>query len=351
MASTPEGRRLTEAHRQAQQQVRADFLLEFLALWALLDTARLDDTGPGWVSAVMRAVAAHRLVSAEVATQYFYDFAAAEAPSSIARPRPAIELPPGVTSSPRPPAAPPRRQARRRDPVFPARRESQTRRPRGEDVIPRGDGSGLRWDVDETAIERPRTRIEIPDIDWVERDRAVEVSLNVTGPIGQKSKIKRKKPLRLVQDESFVQAAGAASRHVLDGGNRSVLKLIEENDRLIGYIRVTDGDPCYFCAMLASRGPVYRTPKRAGPNQRGERNSSGRAGEAFTGAGAWKVHDNCACTVEPVFSSNTEWPGRGREFAQLWQDNISKRYSGDEAVKAWRQFYERYQREQRRAIA
>jgi hypothetical protein len=348
MASTPEGRRLTEAHRQAQQQVRADFLLEFLALWALLDTARLDDTGPGWVRAVMRAVAAHRLVSAEVATQYFYDFAAAEAPSSTARPRPAIELPPGVEPSPTPPAAPPqRRQRSRRDPVFPARRESQTRRPRGEDVMPRGDGSGLRWDVDE--VERPRTRIEIPDIDWTPRDRAVEVSLNVTGPIGQKSKIKRKKPLRLVQDESFVQAAGAASRHVLDGGNRSALKLIEDDDRLIGYIRVTDGDPCYFCAMLASRGPVYRTPRRAGPNVRGERNA--RAGLAFEGEGAWKVHDNCACTVEPVFSSNTQWPGRGREFEQLWRDNIAKRYSGDEAVRQWRRVYEEYRREQRRAIA
>jgi hypothetical protein len=56
MASTPEGRRLTEEHRLEQQAVRNEFLAEFIALWALLDSARLDETGPGWVSAVTRLI-------------------------------------------------------------------------------------------------------------------------------------------------------------------------------------------------------------------------------------------------------------------------------------------------------
>lgn len=350
MASTPEGRRLTEEHRQAQQDVRDDFLTEFLALWALLDTQRLDETGPGWVRAVMRAVAAYRLLSAETATRYFWEFDAVESPDSTTRPR----IPGGVediTSRPDtvpPPAGPrtgrPPRQQR-------APRSRQERNRRAERELDRAiERSGIRWDFDEGTLARPdrRVTIEIPEIDWEERDRAVEISLNVTGPIGQKSKIGRGKPLELVRNESFVEAAGAASRHVLDGGNRSALRLIEDNARLIGYIRVTDGDPCYFCAMLASRGPVYRTPKRAGSNVRGTRNPSGRAGEAFTGAGAWKVHDNCACTVEPVYTTDTGWPGRGREFQQLWNDHIRNRYSGEEAVRQWRRLYTQLQREQRR---
>lgn len=352
MASTPEGRRLTEEHRQAQQDVRDDFLTEFLALWALLDTARLDETGPGWVRAVMRAVAAYRLLSAETATQYFWEFDAVEAPDSVAPER----IPGGITSRPDtvpPPAGPrtgrpPRTRGGSETQRAAARRDRRRAERELDQVLER---SGIRWDFDESALALPdrRTTIEIPDIDWEERDRAVEISLNVTGPIGQKSKIKRGKPLQVVRNESFVEAAGAASRHVLDGGNRSALRLIEQDARLIGYIRVTDGNPCYFCAMLASRGPVYRTPKRAGgSNQRGTRNPSGRAGEAFTGAGAWKVHDNCACTVEPVYTTDTGWPGRGREFQQLWNEHIRNRYSGEEAVRKWRQLYDRLQREQRR---
>jgi hypothetical protein len=134
---------------------------------------------------------------------------------------------------------------------------------------------------------------------------------------------------------------------VLDGGNRSALKLIADDDRLVGYIRVTDGDPCSFCAMLASRGPVYRTPRRAGPNVRGERNA--RAGLAFTGDGAWKVHDNCACTVEPVVTSDTRWPGRAQEFHNLWNEHIKGRYSGEDALRAWRRLYEQRQRDARRS--
>lgn len=345
MASTPEGRRLTEEHRQAQQDVRDDFLAEFIALWALLDSTRLDETGPGWIQAVTRLVIAHRALSAELATEYFWRFDAVEAPEPT--PRPGIELPPGAD---RPPSPAPRRQQRREPRRRGGRLSERDRRPRGESVFPRGDGSGLRFD--ERAFpdrDRRRTTFEVPDIDWTERDRAVQISLNITGPIGQKSKTKRGKPLRVVRDESFVESSGAAARHVLDGGNRSMLTLIGENDRLVGYIRVTDSDPCYFCAMLASRGPVYRTPRRAGSNVRGSRNAN--AGVPFEGDGAWKVHDHCQCTVEPVYTSSTEWPGRAREFEKLWRDNIRNRYSGDEAIRQWRRVYEEHRREQRRLTA
>jgi hypothetical protein len=351
MASTPEGARLTEEHRQAQQQVRDDFLAEFIALWVLLDSQRLDETGPGWVSAVSRAVAAYRLESAEIAAEYFYAFAAAEAPSTASRPRVGIELPPGTdrptaVSSPTSPVAP-----RRRD----GRLTGRDRRPRGEDVIPEPRRSGVRFEVDEEAFRRRRsdvrTRVtfEVPELNNDRNDRATRVSLTVTGPIAQKSKIKRGKTLRVARDESFVESSGAASRQVLTGGRQSLMQLVQDNDRLVGYARVTDSDPCYFCAMLASRGPVYRTPKRAGPNQRGKQNP--RAGLAFVGEGGFKVHDHCACTIEPVFTSSTGWPGRAREFQKLWNDNIRNRYSGDDAVRKWRQVYAQYQREQRRLTA
>src|SRR5690606_35218471 len=81
VALTREGRRLTEEHRLAQQDVRDDFLAEFIVLWALLDSARLDETGPGWVRAVMNLVRWYRDRSASVAEDYYWQFREVELPA------------------------------------------------------------------------------------------------------------------------------------------------------------------------------------------------------------------------------------------------------------------------------
>jgi len=321
MASTPEGRRLTEAHRQAQMDVRDEFLTEFLVLWALLDTARLDETGPGWIQAVLRAVVAYRLLSAEVATQYYWDFRAAEAPDSATRPRI-----PDLRDVPR--ETPPRPASPRREHAGRPAREPRDRRRAGRDLERAIERSGIRWDFDESALARPArrdVRIEIPDINWTRENRATEVSLNVTGPIGQKSRIGRGRPPSQARDESFVEASGAASRHVLTGGRGSLLTLLKADSQVQRWIRVTDGDPCAFCAMLAGRGPVYLTEDSAG----------------------FRAHDHCACTAEPVYHLDAPWPGRAQEFHRLWREHIFKRYSGKKAIREWERIYRQLQREQR----
>lgn len=332
MATTSQGAALTEQHRLAQQKVRDDFLVEFLAMWALLDSTRLDATGPGWVAAVMPLVRRYRLRSAQVATDYYGRFAAVEAPAGPAPARsdtPAARPP--VPSPTRP--TPTRRQpARTPEPVRTSRLDDQQVAPRDRRV---------RFDFDESAFspriegERP-TRIEIPDIDWAPADRAARVSLTVTGPVGQKSKAGRGKPLQVARDESFTQAAGAATRHVLTGGRQSLLTLVEGDMRAIGWIRVTDGDPCHFCSMLSSRGAVYKE------------DSFSQSDPRFEGPGEFKVHDSCACTMEMIYSRQAAWPGRADEFYRMWRDNIEGRYSGQDARNAWRRLYEQRQREQRR---
>lgn len=338
MASTSQGRALTEAHRVEQQQVRSQFLVEFLAAWALLDSTRLDVTGPPWVDAVLSLIRRYRLRSAASSTLYFERFADAEAPAPARAPAPspvrAPDSPTTIPSSRRPAPVPTRRQpARTPEPVRATSRPEPVQEPRPE--------RRTRFEFDESAFgprvggER-RTRIEIPDIDWAPADRAARVSLTVTGPVSQKSKAGRGKPLQLARDESFVEAAGAATRHVLTGGRQSLLTLVEGDMRAIGWIRVTDGDPCSFCAMLASRGAVYKN------------DSFSQADPRFSGPGEFKVHDSCACTMEVVYSRQAAWPGRGDEFYRMWRDNIEGRYSGQAARNAWRRLYEQRQRETRR---
>lgn len=272
MASTDHGRRLTEAHRLAQQQVRAEFLTRFLALWPLLDSTRLDETSPGWTQAVLNEIVASRLDSARVATQYFEEFAAAEAPSTPRRAR--ISIPDLPTSG------------------------------------------------------RRSARVSVPDIDWKPADRAARVSLNVTGPASQKSKARRGKPLQVARDESFSESAGAASRHVLTGGRQSLLTLLQDDPQALGWIRVTDGDPCAFCALLAGRGPVYKTEQSA----------------------SFQAHDSCACTAEPVYSRDAPWAGRAAEFRRLYRQ-ATRGYSGKDAINAFRRAYEQQQRDAQRGVA
>lgn len=333
MASTDRGRDLTEAHRVEQQQVRSAFLLEFLALWALLDPRRLDDTSPGWIQAVLRLIQRYRLQSAEVATVYYHQFAEAEARPVPVREleRAQVELPTGVRR-PGPRQAPTERPALRPQPrperMEPIRRPTRTSEP--EQSLESDRPRRVRLELDESLF-RPgerRTRIEIPDIDWAPNDRAVVVSLTVTGPVAQKQKAARGKPLEVARDESFTQAAGAASRQVLTGGRKSLLTLLGDDPQALGWIRVTDRDPCAFCAILASRGPVYRSEETA----------------------SFQAHDHCACTAEPVYDRNTLWPGRAKEFRGLWR-TATEGLSGKDARNAFRRAYEAQQREARRNVA
>jgi hypothetical protein len=176
--------------------------------------------------------------------------------------------------------------------------------------------------------------------------------LNLMGPVSQKVQAKLGKPLEQAQDVSFVQAAGSAGRHMLTGGRKSLLTLVENDRQAIAWIRVTDGDPCSFCAMLASRGPVFLDKKAFDESDHGPGLHRKNPGP-FDGPGTVKVHDNCACTMEPVYSRSAPWPGRAREFRNLWREVVgfapNNKYSGKDALNAYRRAYEAMQRDNRRS--
>lgn len=87
---------------------------------------------------------------------------------------------------------------------------------------------------------------------------------------------------------------GIMRRQTLMGGRFSIDGLERRDERARGWRRVTDGDPCTFCAMLATRGPVYGSREIA---------------EQIGGNGL-RYHANCGCTAEPIF---TVWEPSARE--------------------------------------
>lgn len=112
---------------------------------------------------------------------------------------------------------------------------------------------------------------------------------------------------------AFARASGSATRLVLDSGRGTIARSTQADRQALGWIRVTDADPCAFCRLVASRGPVYKSAKAAG---RGKN-------DKFEGGGEFKWHDHCQCTAEP-FYEGSKVPARNEQFdaeyvaAQKW---------------------------------
>lgn len=160
---------------------------------------------------------------------------------------------------------------------------------------------------------------------------AAEVSLLVTGP----STVKRLSAAGLDPREAAERAgpgvAAAALRHAA-GGGRGALDTAMQSDRLaLGYQRVTGPKPCGWCAMLASRGPVYNTRTSGSMTTR-----DGKPDD---------FHDGCGCTVEPVYDPATDLPASSQRFAALWDEVVVEgRLSGKEARNAFRRAHEAHLR-------
>lgn len=111
--------------------------------------------------------------------------------------------------------------------------------------------------------------------------------------------------------KSARQAVQAKSiRLVADGGRAPMLKEVRTGrNGAVGYARVVDADPCPFCAMLASRGAVYRSDSFSSSNN------------LFAGDGDFKTHDGCECTLEPVYGRGaTHLPPGSAGLAQEWAE-------------------------------
>jgi len=260
MAATARGTTLTEQHRKAQLRLRASFLREFVALWALLDIEALDETTAEWVGLSVDLVTRWRKLSAERAFQYYQDFRLAETGQALAAPA-------------------------------------------------------------------TYGNLDIPN------PAQIRTSLLVTGPIGYKSRLANGFTPTNARTLSFTAVSGAASRHVMDGGRNQLINTATKDEGAVGFSRVTDGDPCAFCAMLASRGPTYFTRRTA--YRTTERSKRG-AGE--------KYHDNCGCGVEPSFDRDTDWPKRNRDFEKLWKES-TKDQRGKDALNAFRRALAEQRRE------
>jgi len=122
----------------------------------------------------------------------------------------------------------------------------------------------------------------------------IATSLRVTGPVAFKTSIKATGSELAARRVMIQRVTGAGQRLILAGARDSIDETVHRSKTIVGWQRITSGSPCAFCAMLASRGAVYKSEDSAG--------SGG-------------FHDHDSCSVEPVYSrDNTPSP-----FHAEWQ--------------------------------
>jgi hypothetical protein len=155
-------------------------------------------------------------------------------------------------------------------------------------------------------------RLELPDASPLRFEPSVgavaeqvRTSLRVVGPTDYANKMRDIRrldldPLRqraLEADAKQVTARKVASsvvRHAQAGGRQTIIDAVASDRLALGYVRVTRAKPCFFCAMLASRGLVFA------------QDSFDMSDPRFTGDGTVKVHDECGCTMKPVYNRKTD---------------------------------------------
>lgn len=151
----------------------------------------------------------------------------------------------------------------------------------------------------------------------------LESALDVTGPVEFKKAIAAGKTPQQAMEAAAVRMVGTTQYLALEGGRQVMQRSIDEDDRATGWSRVTDADPCAWCAMLASRGPVYKSAKTAGDPRQG--------GNSY--------HDHCACQAWPAFTNDEPFIGVAERLYDDWLRETRGR-GGKHAVNAFRRWWE-----------
>ncbi len=175
-------------------------------------------------------------------------------------------------------------------------------------------------------------RLVVPEpVLWV--PGRVVTSLRISGPVAAKQHIEAYGSTDGVRQAVVARMSGAAQRQALAGGRGTIAQTVRQSAQIAGWRRVTDADPCAWCAMLASRGAVYLSRESAAGvvGRRGGSRGSQQIGQSY--------HDHDECTVEPVYEDEDE-PPEVQALYDEWQAATAGR-SGRAALRQWRRYWAR----------
>lgn len=134
-------------------------------------------------------------------------------------------------------------------------------------------------------------------------------ALLLAGPVRVKLLVGRGESAGSAYSKALTKYTGIMRRQVLSGGRMLVDQTTQADSGAIGWRRVSDGNPCSFCAMLVTRGPIY-----------GKGGVQGDVMRPLRGGGSGlRYHGHCGCTAEIVYG---EW--KPTEVEQRYIDEYKK---------------------------
>ena len=137
----------------------------------------------------------------------------------------------------------------------------------------------------------------------------VRTALLVSGPFRLRRALSTGKPFDRAVREARASSAGEVMRLALDGSRSLIDNAVGSDRAILGVQRRTAPSPCHFCAMLASRGPVYRSVETA----------------------RFRAHASCACQPEPVYQDRAPLTPQALVEREKW--DRAKQLGRDEGVR------------------
>ncbi|MYT30476.1 MULTISPECIES: hypothetical protein [unclassified Streptomyces] len=315
MAPVSSPRQLADAHRRAQVALASRAAGRVMSDWQrMIQPRRIEETAPQWMDASLGVITASRARSRDLAASYLRLHRALNTDTT---------LPPYASA-----------------PVAEVTTLGRLRRDfasRAQIHLPSAGDDG-------------RAVVIEDDYAWPDEDQeafaaAARTSLAVTGPVHARRRLADAEgaagrgrlddtdflaELDTVMRDAGASAAAAADREVLRGGRDLLHRASSADPRVVGWVRVTSADPCAWCAMLASRGAVYRSRDAAQLKGHAGRNVPPVDPEDLE-----KYHNQCHCQVVPIYLRTAWISEQGRAFRELW-DEATDGHTGRDAINAYR---------------
>lgn len=342
-AHEAEAERVAIAFQTALTQIGAGTIQEALTLWNDVPASARASTAASWLRRAITLVMGRRRQSRDLARAYYRLIRALRTGTTVADPY--HPEPRYVTTT--------TLRKEFEDLIQGVQRPQEGRAsdaPHETPDAPSSAASGEPVEADEADLEDPDQasedeldRILVEEIEGLreaeerierEAEQELRTVLEALGPDNLQRKVDKLDGGRIadeidkLRDEAHRQAgaqqAAAAERVAMNGGRSTVWNHMQRDRKVVGYIRLSrTGTPCGWCAMLISRGPVYRSSSSA---------------EYADGD---RYHDNCHCYAEPVFSreqyNSSSLYELNRRYEELWP-KVTRGLSGKAAVSAWRRF-------------
>ncbi|ONI83492.1 hypothetical protein ALI22I_33915 [Saccharothrix sp. ALI-22-I] len=332
------------AFHLALTQIGVATIQDALDLWSNVPPARTTALSAAWLARAVRLVMIRRRQSRDLAMAYYRLARALRTGTTIADPR--RPAPPYVTLSmlraeftaltspeaPQEDAEEPAGTTSRPIPERPAESgpepESRPTDTPEEDRVPVETIDGLDRELERLEREaeaEARLVLEVLGLDNLDSKlNEIDEELPASEVDAMRAEAHRK---------AGAHQAAAAERVAMNGARSTTWATAERDRRVLGYVRLSrTGTPCGWCAMLISRGAVYRSEQSA------------------IYADGDKYHDGCHCYCEVIYTreqfDQSSLTSLNRRYRAEWKTHIAdKGFKGKAALTEWRRRIRREQRE------